>query len=143
MRPITARPTRMGVASLLAASGLPCSDLTEAHLEHFFCAGSTGSPTGVVGLEMREENALLRSLAVHESARSAGLGGSLVEHAEAYARANAVRTIYLLTTTAEAFFARRGYIRLEREHAPPSIRSTREFADICPSSSAFMVKHLK
>jgi amino-acid N-acetyltransferase len=142
MQAINAHPAHGAVTSLLAANGLPWTDLSEGHLEHFFCTGSTDSPTGVVGLEMRGEHALLRSLAVHTAVRSTGLGASLVEHAEAYARANGVRAIYLLTTTAEEFFARRGYARLEREHAPPFIRSTREFADICPSNSAFMVKHL-
>jgi N-acetylglutamate synthase-like GNAT family acetyltransferase len=53
-----------------------------------------------------------------------------------------VRRIFLLTTTAEAFFARRGYGRIAREHAPESIRTTCEFADICPASSALMVKTL-
>ena len=143
MHAISTHPAHGAVASLLAANGLPWTDLSERHLDHFFCAGSTDSPTGVVGLEMLGEDALLRSLAVHTSVRSAGLGTALVEHAEAHARANGVRTIYLLTTTAEAFFARRGYVSLDRELAPACIRSTREFADICPSSSAFMVKHLK
>jgi amino-acid N-acetyltransferase len=142
MQAISAHPAHRAVASLLAAYGLPWTDLSEGHLEHFFCTGATDSPTGVVGLEMRGEHALLRSLAVRTAVRCTGLGAALVAHAEAYARANGVRAIYLLTTTAEEFFARRGYARLEREHAPPSIRSTREFADICPNSSAFMVKHL-
>jgi hypothetical protein len=35
-----------------------------------------------------------------------------------------------------------GKARIERDHAPTSIRSTREFADICPASSALMVKYL-
>jgi amino-acid N-acetyltransferase len=53
-----------------------------------------------------------------------------------------VRVIYLLTTTAEEFFARRGYRRTERSSAPVAIRNTREFAGICPVSSAFMNKLL-
>ncbi len=59
-----------------------------------------------------------------------------------HARSQGVRDVYLLTTTAEDFFARRGYVRIGREKAPRTIRSTREFADLCPASSAFMVKHL-
>jgi N-acetylglutamate synthase-like GNAT family acetyltransferase len=50
--------------------------------------------------------------------------------------------MYLLTTTAAGFFERRGYVAAARESAPAEIRATREFADICPASSAFMVKHL-
>jgi amino-acid N-acetyltransferase len=53
-----------------------------------------------------------------------------------------VRSIYLLTTTAEVFFKRLGYERIERSRAPPSIERTREFASLCPASSAFMIKQL-
>ena len=49
---------------------------------------------------------------------------------------------YLLTTTAEDFFARRGYVRIARDEAPETIRATREFADICPAGSAIMRKVL-
>jgi protein-tyrosine-phosphatase len=53
-----------------------------------------------------------------------------------------VRTLYLLTTTAEPFFAKHGYARAAREAAPAAIRATREFSGICPSSSAFMSRDL-
>jgi N-acetylglutamate synthase-like GNAT family acetyltransferase len=79
--------------ALLEAEGLPASDLTEEHLEHFFFTGT-------------------------------------------------VRALYLLTTTAETYFEHRGYRRIDRADAPPSIQSTREFASLCPSNSAFMIKRL-
>jgi amino-acid N-acetyltransferase len=66
----------------------------------------------------------------------------LTDHAEQYAASMGVRSIYLLTTTAEAFFKRLGYEHIERSQAPPSIQRTREFASLCPASSAFMVKSL-
>jgi len=132
----------MAVA-LLQSQELPVSDITDAHLEHFFFVGSDGSPTGLVGLEIYGADALLRSLVVGENARNKGLGSALVEHAEQYAGAMSVRSIYLLTTTAEAFFERLGYQRIERSNAPPSIERTREFASLCPASSAFMLKSLK
>jgi amino-acid N-acetyltransferase len=50
--------------------------------------------------------------------------------------------MYLLTTTAEQFFTRRGYTKFERGDAPPGIQSSREFADLCPASSIFMSKPL-
>jgi N-acetylglutamate synthase-like GNAT family acetyltransferase len=79
---------------------------------------------------------------VSEAHRSTGLGRALVDRAEQYARSMGAQSIYLLTTTAEGFFARRGYVPVARESAPMEIRSTREFADICPASSSFMVKPL-
>lgn len=129
----------MAVA-LLKAEGLPISDLTDAHLEHFFFAGSRASPAGLVGLEIYGANALLRSLVIGASDRGKGLGSELVQHAENYAASQRVRSIYLLTATAETFFKRLGYQRIERLKAPASIQQTREFASLCPASSAFMVK---
>jgi amino-acid N-acetyltransferase len=139
---IRGRPSRATAVALLQAQELPASDITDDHLEHFFVVGSDGSPTGLVGLEIYGADALLRSLVVGENARSKGLGSALVEHAEQYAASKNVRSIYLLTTTAEAFFKRLNYERIDRSLAPPSIERTREFASLCPASSAFMMKSL-
>ncbi|MGA3157799.1 MAG: GNAT family N-acetyltransferase, partial [Steroidobacteraceae bacterium] len=83
-----------------------------------------------------------RSLVIGASDRGKGLGSGLVQYVENYAVSQRVHSIYLLTTTAETFFKRLGYERIEREKAPPSIQRTREFASLCPASSAFMVKLL-
>jgi amino-acid N-acetyltransferase len=139
---ISAAPEVSAAVALLAASQLPTQDLTDRHLEHFFFAGSREAPAGLVGLELFGDVALLRSLVVAESLRGNGAGAALVRHAEVYARARGVRCVYLLTITAEGFFARRGYIRDSREAAPVEIRNTREFSSLCPAGSAFMSKLL-
>jgi amino-acid N-acetyltransferase len=139
---IRGRPPRSTAAALLQAQGLPVSDITEEHLEHFFFVGSDDSPIGLVGLELYGADALLRSLVVGENASGDGLGSTLVEHAEKYAATKGVRSIYLLTATAETFFKRLGYERIDRSRAPPSIKETREFASLCPASSALMIKIL-
>jgi amino-acid N-acetyltransferase len=128
--------------ALLQAQGLPVSDITGEHLEHFFFVGFDGSPTGLIGLELYGTDALLRSLVVVEDVRRKGLGSTLIDHAERYAASKGVRSIYLLTTTAEAFFKRLGYERIERSTAPSSIERTSEFAGLCPASSAFMSKRI-
>src|SRR5271167_3439089 len=133
---IRGRPPRSSAVALLQAQGLPVSDIADEHLKHFFFVGSDGSPTGLVGLELYGTDALLRSLVVGENARRKGLGATLVEHAEQYAASKGVRSIYLLTTTAEAFFKRLGYERIVRSRAPHSIERTREFGELCPVSSA-------
>jgi amino-acid N-acetyltransferase len=139
---IRRRPPRSTAVVLLQAQGLPVSDITGEHLEHFFFVGSDGSPTGLIGLELYGTDALLRSLVVAENARGNRLGSTLIDHAEQYAASKGVRSIYLLTTTAEAFFKRLGYQHIERSTAPPSIEQTREFAGLCPASSAFMSKRI-
>lgn len=135
---VAQRPALAGAMALLASAQLPTEDLSDAHCEHFFFTGTNESPTALVGLELFGDVGLLRSLVVTPQARGAGAGSALVRHAETYAREHGVHTLYLLTTTAEAFFERRGYARADRESAPPAIRATPEFAGICPASSAFM-----
>jgi amino-acid N-acetyltransferase len=137
---IRGRPPRATAVGLLEAQGLPISDITDEHLEHFFYIGSDGSPTGLVGVEMYGTDALLRSLVVADTARTQGIGASLVRHAEDYAASHSVAAMYLLTTTAEGFFERRGYRRIDRAQAPRAIQSTPEFASLCPASSAFMTR---
>jgi amino-acid N-acetyltransferase len=139
---IRERPAQAGVVALLEAEGLPASDLTESHLEHFFFTGSEGAPSAVVGLELFGPDALLRSLVVSSRARTQGLGSALVLHAEGYAASYQVRALYLLTNTAEGYFERQGYRRVDRAEAPLAIQSTREFASLCPASSVFMFKRL-
>jgi amino-acid N-acetyltransferase len=139
---IGSRPSLGAAVQLLAAAKLPTEDLTVAHCEHFFFAGSPTEPTGLVGLEFFGDVALLRSLVVAADRRGAGEGAALLKHAEDHARSEGVRTLYLLTTTAESFFAKHGYRCATRESAPAAIRATREFAGICPASSAFMVRQL-
>jgi amino-acid N-acetyltransferase len=140
---IRPRPSLAAAKALLAAADLPVADLTDSHCEHFFYWGPPTAPTGLVGLELFGDVALLRSLVVSPETRSSGMGTALVRHAENHALSQGVRTLFLLTTTAEGFFARLGYSRVARGAAPPAIRATREFAGICPSSSAFMSKQLR
>ena len=128
--------------SLLNDAGLPASDLTPRHLQHFIGFGDAHALQGVIGLELYPPVALLRSLAVAASERSGGIGSALVERGERYACEHGVSEIYLLTTSAERFFARVGYERVAREQAPQAIRGTVEFSTLCPVSSALMRKRL-
>lgn len=139
---ILQRPSLPGVQRLLEAAGLPVADLTVAHLEHFFYCGPATAPIGILGLELFGADGFLRSLVVAPDQRSTGLGTALVEHAERHARANGVRSLFLLTTTVPGFFARLGYAAVERASAPQAIRATQQFAGLCPASATFMVKTL-
>ena len=139
---IFANPGESAVKKLLSESGLPTEDITVQHLQQYFGCGSGLELEGVVGLELFGDVALLRSLAVASPRRGAGVGSGLVAQAERHARDQGVRALYLLTTTAEKFFLKRGYTRIPGQDAPAAIKATREFSDICPVSSACMVKHL-
>lgn len=135
-------PPLEAVRQLLRDENLPVSDLVRTPALRLYACGDGTRLSGVVGLERYGESALLRSLAVAAAARRQGLGAALLAHAEARARAGGVRDIYLLTTSAEPFFTRRGYTRSERASAPQSIRNTREFTTLCPDDAVLMHKAL-
>jgi amino-acid N-acetyltransferase len=139
---IAAHPPATAVRRLLEEAALPAADLTDAHLEHFYGSGADGTLEGVVGLELYPPVALLRSLAVAPHARRRGIATALIAQAERQAREHGAREMYLLTTTAEHFFARAGYERIARDAAPEAIRATQEFAALCPVSAALMRKRL-
>ena len=115
---IFTNPDESAVKNLLSESSLPVADITAKHMEHFFGCGSGSKLEGVVGLELYGEVALLRSLAVAASRRGAGLGSVLVAHAERYAREQGAKSLYLLTTTADAFFLRRGLCPGPKRRSP-------------------------
>jgi amino-acid N-acetyltransferase len=140
---IIRQPDYNQALALLTEAALPTSDLTPAHLEHFYSYSVNGELHGVIGIEPFAGVALLRSLAVHPAYRSSGIGKRLVEHVELQCQSSAITTLYLLTTTAEQFFVNLGYSRVPRESAPEAIQNSAEFSSICPASSAFMCKKLR
>jgi amino-acid N-acetyltransferase len=143
MNPESARSSDfLEIVRLLAGAALPHDDLTPEHLRHFLVLRDADGIAGVVGMEVADDAGLLRSLAVSQARRGGGLASRLVDALEAHARAAGIRTLYLLTTTAEGFFARRGYARTEREAVPDAIAATPEFRSICPASAACMARAL-
>lgn len=128
---------------LLQSCELSTEDVTPEMLEHFLVAHLDKALVGCVGLEVLEgEVGLLRSVAVDEAHRGTGLGKELVEAMEEHARKQGVQELYLLTTTADAFFTSLGYRKLTREAAPAGIAATTQFSELCPSSSCLMAKRL-
>jgi len=143
LNPAPAHPSDLPeVVSLLAATKLPNRDLSPEAMRHFLTLRQRDRLLGVVGLEVYGGAGLLRSLAVAEEARGTGLGSRLVETLETHARGVGVETLYLLTTTAEAFFAARGYEVVPRERVPPRLAASPEFASLCPASAVCMRKPL-
>lgn len=133
-----ARPGDAGeIEELLKASGLPV-DGASAHLAHFFVARDGDALAGVIGLELYGEAGLLRSLAVRAPERSKGTGSSLYQRLIEEARALGVKRLVLLTTTAESYFASRGFHRVERDSITGALRDSAEFRGACPDSAVCM-----
>lgn len=129
------------IGALLRTADLPDADFAE-HLANFLVARCEGRVVGAVGLERHGAEGLLRSLVVDPSQRSCGLGTELVRRIEVLARELGLQTLHLLTTTAEDFFARRGYARVARAGAPAAIAATGEFRTLCPVSAVYLRRDL-
>ncbi len=130
------------ILALLFSCGLPVEDIASCASLRFVVAECGGAVTGCAGREVHGSEALIRSLAVAADGRNDGVGSSLLREAEARCRAEGVRATYALTTTAEGFLARHGYLRLDRGEAPAAIEATSEFRTTCPVSAVFMRKSL-
>lgn len=130
------------VTALLMEAELPTSDLSTRRGLNLLGLKQGRRLVGVIGIEVHGKVALLRSLAVAPARRNCGCGAVLVSNAEAWAADRGINSLYLLTTTAAEFFARRGYEALSRSQAPVAIAATVQFLDLCPVSSTFMCKVL-
>jgi amino-acid N-acetyltransferase len=128
------------IRQLLTLCGLPHEDITPEHLLHFWIIKEEGEVLGTVGLEIYGRSALLRSLAVDPRFRKRGFASELRQRAEEFAASLDIKELYLLTMTAESYFQKRSYRKIERISAPPAIQGTEEFRTLCPASSVLMTK---
>jgi ubiquinone/menaquinone biosynthesis C-methylase UbiE/protein-tyrosine-phosphatase/N-acetylglutamate synthase-like GNAT family acetyltransferase len=127
------------VRALLERCNLPTQGIDQAFPDGYVVVRSGPDVLGVAGLETYGEFGLLRSVAVSEPVRSCHFGRALVEDRLAYARAKDLRAVYLLTTTAAEYFRQRGFLDAARASAPAVLRSSGEFASICPASANCLV----
>ena len=130
------------ILPVLTGCNLPVADISISSPPQFFGFRLAGSVVAVVGLEQFQSVGLLRSLAVSPGHRGRGLARELVSFVESFALSQGVESLFLLTTTAEAFFVASGYGPASRQEAPQAIQATPQFSGLCPSSSAFLSKRL-
>jgi len=126
-----------GLIATLRGAGLP-----DPGDGRYFTADHYGAVIGYVGLEGEGRDLLLRSLVILADQKARGLGSRVLAAAETAAGDLAAARLHLLTTTADRFFTRHGFVVAHRASAPPAIRRTREFADLCPASAAYLTKDL-
>jgi amino-acid N-acetyltransferase len=126
----------------VAKVGLPYEDLNyESHVLISYLIKD--EPIGTGGLEIHDRYALLRSVSVSEGHRRKNIGKYITLDLINNARKSSLDAIYLLTDTAHDYFKRLGFVNITRENAPTEIRSTHQFARLCPLSAACMVLNLR
>jgi nucleoside-diphosphate-sugar epimerase/N-acetylglutamate synthase-like GNAT family acetyltransferase len=137
----TIRPARAAdvpaIIRLLEENDLPVAGLTE-HLVTTLVAQADVGLVGCAAVELYGAAGLLRSVAVDGARRGEGLGHRLTQAALDLAGAHGVNTVYLLTTTAGAFFPRFGFRQITRDQVNPAVQRSVEFTTACPASAVAM-----
>lgn len=129
------------VFELLNEAELDYSDLKQPVIRLFQFV-ENGRVTAVGGLEIRDGQALLRSVGVKKELQGRGLGKRLVAQIEKAASQSGIQSLYLLTTTASGFFQSLDYRTIHRDDFAAPLKQTAQFAGLCPASAICMKKEL-
>jgi amino-acid N-acetyltransferase len=129
------------VQGLLKSNNLCYEDIPQK-VSSLFIGHLRDQVMGIGGVETYGRYGLLRSVVVEEEYRGEGYGSALVELIMKNAKKNGVKDLYLLTTTAEGFFAKMGFEKIKRDEVPSQIQNTTEFKELCPKSSICMRKSI-
>jgi UDP-N-acetylmuramate: L-alanyl-gamma-D-glutamyl-meso-diaminopimelate ligase len=105
--------------------------------------GKDAPLVGCVALEVMDDVALLRMLAVAPERRGEGLGYLLVETATERARARGVKHLYLVTDGAQGYFGERlGFAVVDRKEVDGKITTTAEYMLARSKGATWMRKEL-
>jgi arsenate reductase len=123
--PEPAQPNDLpSVVELLREVQLPTQDIEEFFPEGYAVVRGERGILGVAGVERYGADGLLRSVAVAPEMRRAGLGELLVGDRLRSAGELGLSSLYLLTTTAPAYFGRLGFQETARADAPPALQQS-------------------
>jgi N-acetylglutamate synthase-like GNAT family acetyltransferase len=113
-------------------------------LDGFHVAMADRDLVGVAGIEMADDVALLRSMAICPGFRSIGLGRRLLAAGEELALDRGVRALYLIANDDAAvnYFARFGYGLIDRRRVPVPLTYLAEFTHLCPQTHPCLRKTL-
>lgn len=116
------------------------SENTTAHEGNNSFQNFAKNTIGVVGLELYDEIALLRSLAVDRKFNGMGFGRILMTEIEIMAKELGIVKMYLFTNTAQEFMKYFGYEILDISNIDNRLKVSKEYT-IC-KSAVFMAKNL-
>ena len=125
------------IKDLLTSASLPTAGVDD-HWQTFLVARDGDKLIGCGGAEAYPTAALIRSIAVDPAYRSRGVGRRIVRQLLDRLASRGLREFYLLTTTAEDYFARRGFKKIDRDEVHPQLMASRELQDACPASATCM-----
>lgn len=124
------------IRKLLKKNNLPVQDVNSSQMMFYVIRDKEIIACG--GVERSGDTALLRSLAVVEKYRGSGLGRMMLSHMIHETLNRDTREIFLLTETAYTFFNNQGFEAVHRENVPLTIRSIRQYSELCADTAVVM-----
>jgi amino-acid N-acetyltransferase len=126
----------IAVRNLLIQCGLNPINIEADHVLLFCEMSPANELIGIIGLEIYETSALLRSLAVRDTQRGQGLAHSLLNEAIHFANQNRIIDLFLLTETIEQMMKQQyGFRLVPKELIPVDMIESPFFNGICPNCS--------
>ncbi len=125
------------VERLLESSSLPTAGVGQ-HFGNYLVADLDGDVIGAIGLEMYDSTGLLRSAVVAKAMHNTGIGTKLFDALIQEAKRLNLDRLILLTTTAEKYFARKGFQSIDKNSVTGKITQSVEFTGACPSQAVCM-----
>jgi amino-acid N-acetyltransferase len=108
-------------------------------LTEFYLAVENKIIAGVAGFEYYREDALLRSVAVPTSLQKKQIGTQLVDWMLSMAKQKGIKRIVLLTETASIFFAKKGFMAVDRSSINNDLmKKSSQFGSCCCSLAICM-----
>lgn len=131
------------ILTLLEECDLPEAELACRPGTLILAARGVDRLIGCAALEVSGEHALLRSVAVAADRRGEGLGDRIVEAALELANRLRVAEIYLLTDSAQGFFAHHGFEPVDRSRVPGAVAASPGFTSCRCVAATCMWKRLQ
>ena len=126
------------IRSLLESQKLPTETVNTTTTD-FYLATENDAVVGVAGFEFYDEDVLLRSVAVPSSLQRQQIGSQMVDWMLSLAKQKGMKRIVLLTETASNFFAKKGFVIVERSTIiNEAMKKSSQFCGGCCSSAACM-----
>ncbi|MGA3297975.1 MAG: arsenic resistance N-acetyltransferase ArsN2 [Candidatus Bathyarchaeia archaeon] len=130
------------ILALLDECELPKEGLA-AHVSTTLVARNGNEIVGCSALELYQECALLRSVAIKPSYRRRGLGRRLTRAALDLAMRHKISNVYMLTETANTFFSKLGFESISRSDVPEKVQRSVEFTTLCLDTATVMTMPLR
>lgn len=125
--PITTEQDFQRFTAVLKSSNLSSDDL-RIDRDLLIAYHEDGELVGTGALEIYGSFGLLRSLSVKLGTRGKALGTALTTYLIDEARNRGLSAIFLLTENARGFFERKGFIDVEVDAIPATLRASSEFS---------------